>query len=229
MKIQFLIPIFLGGQNIIDMPIALIDGQPLCTYIINCICTQISPKQVIIYFEDEIVKKAIERMEPYNKVNFIQGKSDFINKKGKVFKVKDKIYFNFLQNVRGIMPEILDLIDSDWLIIVDPIYPLLTKKSIERFLEEIKKTKSNNLFFCEDQSRFNLYDENYIKINTLKHKSIFNGLSAWRFQEFKDDISKFEIGKNIKNANFLEISDFETRRIDGLKTFKLVESILRGL
>lgn len=229
MKIKFLIPIFLRDQNIKDMPIALIDGQPLCTYIINSICTLISPEQVIIYFEEDIVKKAVERMEPYNKVNFIQGKNAHVNNQGKVSKSKNKIDFNFLQNVRGIMPDLLERIDSDWLIIVDPNYPLLTTKSIKRFLEEIKKTKSNNLFFCEDQSRFDLYDEKYIKINPSNHKSIFLGLTAWKFQEFKSDVYKFQIKENIKNSNFVEISDFETRKIDGLKTFKIVESILRGL
>ena len=47
-SIGIVIPILLGGSRLRNKNIALIDGQPLCTYVINTVSTVCNPKDINI-------------------------------------------------------------------------------------------------------------------------------------------------------------------------------------
>ena len=69
-SIGIVIPILLGGSRLRNKNIALIDGQPLCTYVINTVSTVCNPKDINILYEQDLVVNSIKRTEPYPQINF---------------------------------------------------------------------------------------------------------------------------------------------------------------
>ncbi len=63
-SVGIIIPILLGGSRLKNKNIALIDGQPLCTYVVNTVSSVFDNKHIHILYEEDLVPKCIKRTEP---------------------------------------------------------------------------------------------------------------------------------------------------------------------
>tara|TARA_Y100000589_G_C27155713_1_gene630754 strand:- start:6 stop:1148 length:1143 start_codon:yes stop_codon:yes gene_type:complete len=226
MDIKFVIPIF-KKTLLKNAHIALIDGQPLCTYVINKICEKCIPEDVIVLYEDEIIKKSIQRMEPYNKVKFLKRDSNILSKDIEEDKESNSIENSIFYNLK-IFLEDLKKFSPDWLIIVDPNIPLINENTIANFLNIISETDKNNVFCCTSLNDILMIDSNKEKVNSVNAKIIFKGLSAWKFSTLNSDFNNLDFEKNIKNSELVEISNQETSKATDLESFQNIECILKG-
>ena len=231
MKIKFFVPIFNEDEKFLkNKNISLIDGQPLCSYLINTLCKEINSEDIFIFYEDELVKYSIQRTEPFNKPNFLKVDKEKLKYIKNISEEKSVSNFSWVNIFQELNLKMYREINPDWVIFIDPSYPLIKQNTINNLINIIKLNKTENIICAQNNLKNVLtYENNSKKLNYSNLRIVFDGLIAFRFSKLVEQDYKLNIFKNKISEYLLDISEGEMIKVKDIESFFYVESILRGL
>ena len=236
-SIGIVIPILLGGSRLRNKNIALIDGQPLCTYVINTVSTVCNPKDINILYEQDLVVNSIKRTEPYPQINFLKRNPHRGGSNCTMETISSKCSGERCQVHDHYLQDIFEKLEYDWIIQIHTTSPLLSRETVIDFIEYTKKSTKNMIHSVVKFKKESLISN--VPINfSLDKKTPTQDLnpvdiSCWALTAWKRDVFLKKIKENKspsfdKNMDTFPIPFPESIDIDTFEEFQLAENILRG-
>lgn len=236
-SIAVIIPILLGGSRLKDKNLALIDGQPLCTYVINTVSKVFDPKDIYVLYEDQIIINCIKRTEPYPKVNFIKRDPKRGGSQCLMKSISANCDGNRCQVHDHYLQDIFEKLEYEWIVQMHTTSPLISENTVKKFIEFTKSSKKNMVHSVVPFKKESLIENNPINFSLDKKTPTQDlkpidvscwSLTGWRRNTFLDKIQENKSPSFDENIETFSIPFEESIDIDTFDEFKFAENLLRG-
>lgn len=236
-SVGIIIPILLGGSRLKNKNIALIDGQPLCTYVVNTVSSVFDNKHIHILYEEDLVPKCIKRTEPYPSVRFLKRDPTRGGSNCKMHTYSAQCNGERCQVHDHYLEDVFEGMEYDWIIQIHTTSPLISGKTIKSFIEFTKNSKKNMVHSVVPFKKESLFSNKPINFSLNKKTPTQDlkpidvscwSLTAWKRNEFLKKIKDNKSPSFDENLDIFSIPFEESIDIDTLEEFQLAENILRG-
>ena len=233
----FIVPILLGSTRLPNKNLILLDGQPLCTYVPQILSKVAKIDQIVISYEDEIVRKAIEVTDPVPFVTFkkrdpkrggslCEMKNISADCNGKRCQVHDHYLYDLCLNL-----------ESEWIIQAHTTSPLISERTVQSFIHHLNKTSSDQVICVTGSKKEAYFNNKPINFDPSCKtptqflspvQSIFWGLTAWRRKKFIETYENNQSPSFLENLDLFVIPEEESLDIDTLEECIFASHVLQG-
>lgn len=236
-KLTFIVPILLGGERLPNKNLAMVDGQPLCTYAINELSKVIDTELIYVVYEDDIIRTAITRTEPCPHVNFVKRdpsrggsscemKSTSFKCEGQRCQVHDHYLYDIFQKL-----------DSEWIIQLHTTSPLISSNTLHMFINRVKSSSKDMILSTTMYQKEAFFNNEPINFNPICKtptqqlvpvKVVCWALTAWRKAAFINAYNSGASPSFLKSIEYFDIPLNESDDVDTLEELLIVENKIRG-
>lgn len=231
------IPVLLGGKRLTDKNLIMLDGQPLCSYVVNTAVETVSPDSVYVLYEDRIVKNAISITEPFPKPSFVKRDPTKGGSRCTMSSLSSDCRGQRCQVHDHYLYDLFQKLDTDWVVQLHTTSPLISPKTLRDFIDIVQSSCSDMIisvvntqkecFVGNKPANFDI-NRKMPTQDLAPVKTICWGLTAWRRQKFIETYNSGKSPSFLENFDTYSFPADESDDIDTLEELMVVEQRLRG-
>jgi len=231
-KFAIVIPALSGGQRLKNKNLILVDGEPLCSYVIR------AAKKVVdgdkIFLNTDIMELA--SVAKFHNIEFYERSPNrggslctMHNNSSKCNKqrcqVHDHFLYDFMKNV-----------ESDYVVQIHTTSPLLTPETIQKFINFCDQNEYDSVFTILKTNKETFYNSKPINFslkektptqNLIPLEEICWAITAWKREEFLLSYEKQESPTFLGNMGFFILDNkIEAIDVDSLEDLYIAEACL---
>ena len=236
-SLSFVVPVLLGGQRLPNKNLLLLDGQPLCSYVINTLSKVVDSSSIYLSYEDEIVRQAIQRTEPSPDINYLKRDPARGGSACTMNTVASNCNGNRCQVHDHYLYDICKFLDTDWIIQVHTTSPLISEQTITSFIDHVSRSSADQILSVVSTQKECFISNNPVNFDySVKTptqaldplQTVCWAITAWRRLSFIQAFENLESPSYLNNIEFFEVPSSESDDIDTLEEFNEVDIKIRG-
>jgi len=218
MKIVGEIPARLGSKRVKNKNLRLINGKPLISYAINAAKKSKKLSEIYINSESEQIGSVAKKYG----VKFYKRKPEL----AKDNIVSDQFNYDFLKNI-----------ETDILVMINPVSPLITEKDIDKVINYFNKNNFDSVITIKEERLQAFCNGKPINFNPKKLLPMTQDISpiqlccwsvcVWRAKTFIKSFEKNGYAVFSGRVGFFPLNPLKAIKISTEEDFKLAENLLK--